>query len=161
MSDNSNQNISGMVYPTQKAMISGTPRESALMSTKIASQSQTNANKLMSGGKLKNKLKGGDNKIVVPQFNMLYTPQGGNGTNPNDLIKSNSQISTQMAANSVYDNYATTKGGFRKKKGGNPDWVWGCMSGGFSKKKNIKKKQINIKKHVNIKNKYYINYINV
>ena len=45
MSNNSNQNISGMVYPTQKAMISGTPRESALMSTKIASQSQTNANK--------------------------------------------------------------------------------------------------------------------
>ena len=35
-----------------------------------------------------------------------------------------------MAANSVYDNQATKMGGSRRRRGGNPNWLWGCMSGG-------------------------------
>lgn len=47
--------------------------------------------------------------VQVPQFTMQYTPTGGPGQTPNDLIKQNSQISTQSAANSVYDKYAAQK----------------------------------------------------
>jgi hypothetical protein len=63
---------------------------------------------------------------------MLYDAKGGPGTNPNDQIQTNSQTSTQMAANSALDSGATKMGGTRRRsrKGGNPDWVWGCMSGG-------------------------------
>jgi hypothetical protein len=135
MSTNSNQTVPGMIYPTQKAMLAGTPRDSAQAAQTSANQSQANANKLMAGGKLKRRYRGGDGAIVVPQYNMLYTPQGGEGTNPNNQIQSNAQTSTQMSANRVYDNQATVKGGSRKRKGGNPDWLWGCMSGGKSKGK--------------------------
>jgi len=142
MSNTSNQNVPGMIYPTQKAMLAGTPRDSAYATQLSANQSQTNANKLMAGGKLKRKYRGGDGAIVVPQYTMLYSPQGGPGTNPNNQIQSNAQTSTQMSANRVYDNYATQKGGSRKRKGGNPNWLWGCMSGGKykGKRKSIRNK---------------------
>jgi hypothetical protein len=62
---------------------------------------------------------------------MLYTPQGGPGTNPNDQMKSNAITQSQTNANSVYDKDALMKGGSRRKRrGGNPNWLWGCMSGG-------------------------------
>ena len=69
---------------------------------------------------------------------MLYEPQGGTGTNPNNQIQGNAQTSTQMAANQVYDNQATQMGGSKRRKGGNPNWLWGCMSGGKKKKKTRK-----------------------
>jgi hypothetical protein len=47
--------------------------------------------------------------VQVPQFTMQYAPTGGPGQTPNDLIKQNSQISTQTAANAVYDSYASKK----------------------------------------------------
>lgn len=140
---NATANIPGMMYPTQKAMLSGTPRDSANAAMTSANQSQANANKLMSGGKKKKyRIIGGDSgsQIVVPQYNMLYSPQGGVGTNPNDQIQANAQTSTQMNANSVYDNYATVKGGSKKRRGGNPDWHWGCMSGGKKRKSRKNKK---------------------
>jgi hypothetical protein len=95
----------------------------------------------MAGGKIRRRIAryGGasstssSSSITVPQYQMLYEPQGGTGTNPNNQIQGNSQTSTQMAANSVYDSNATKMGGGYKKrirKGGNPDWIWGCMSGG-------------------------------
>jgi hypothetical protein len=98
--------------------------------------------------------------VVVPQFLMNYQPTGGPGQTPNDLITNLSQTSTQATANSVYDNQVygvgypastntTQNGGKRRvrksknskktkktrksrtyKKGGNPNWKWGCYSGG-------------------------------
>jgi len=137
-----NENIPGMIYPTQKAMLSGNPRDSANTAMINANQSQANANKLMAGGKIKKKSYGGNSsQIVVPQYNMLYTPQGGTGTNPNDQIQINAKTSTQIHANSVYDKFASVKGGTKRRKsitkrrrGGNPNWHWGCMSGGRKKK---------------------------
>ena len=38
------------------------------------------------------------------------------------------------AGNAKYDAYASVKGGSRRRKGGNPDWNWGCMSGGKKRK---------------------------
>lgn len=130
----------GMMYPTTKGMVGANPADSARVSMLNKAQSQTTANKLMAGGKIKRKRTrygGATSSIVVPQYQMLYEPQGGTGTNPNDQIQGNSQTSTQMSANSVYDSNATKMGGSRGKsknrKGGNPDWIWGCMSGGKKK----------------------------
>jgi hypothetical protein len=135
----SSQNIPGMEYPTQKAMLAGNPRDSAYTAMTNSNQNQANANKLMAGGKIKRTHKGGQNAINVPQYQMLYEPQGGNGTNPNNQIQTNLQTSTQISANKVYDNYASIKGGSsRRKKGGNTNWLWGCMSGGKHSKESKK-----------------------
>jgi hypothetical protein len=117
----------GITLPTQKAMLAGNPRDSAIASMNNASQSQASANKLAGGRR--RKYRGG--AIAAPQMQMLYTPQGGPGTNPNDQMKSNAITQSQTNANSVYDKDALMKGGSRRKRrGGNPDWLWGCMSGG-------------------------------
>jgi hypothetical protein len=171
----SNTTTNGMMYPTTKGMVGSNPADSARLSMVNKAQSQTTANKLMSGGKIKRKLVryGGANDtsnsgIVVPQFQMPYEPQGGNGTNPNNQIQGNCQTSTQMAANSVYDSNASKMGGGSKckrrkfcstfsksRKGGNPDWIWGCMSGGkkrsrksrTTKRRNKHKKTRKNRKH--------------
>ena len=117
----------GITLPTQKAMLAGNPRDSAIASMNNASQSQASANKLAGGRR--RKYRGG--AIAAPQMQMLYTPQGGPGTNPNDQMKSNAITQSQTNANSVYDKDALMKGGSRRKRrGGNPNWLWGCMSGG-------------------------------
>ena len=130
--------VPGMMYPTQKAMIGSTPADSARLSAINKSASQAQANKLMAGGKLRKRRHIGG-AVVVPQYQMLYEPQGGPGTNPNNQIQAGAQTSTQMAANSVYDNAATKIGGSRRRKGGNPNWLWGCMSGGKKSTRKNKK----------------------
>jgi hypothetical protein len=117
----SNSSVPGMIYPTQKAMLGSNPRESAMLEMENQNALQAQANKLMSGGKYKINKKykskrGGasTNELVVPQYQMLYTPQGGPGSSPNDQIALNAKISTQMAANSVYDQNATKMGGGKK-----------------------------------------------
>ena len=116
----------GITLPTQKAMLAGNPRDSAIANMNNASQSQASANKLAGG---RRKYRGG--AIAAPQMQMLYTPQGGPGTNPNDQMKSNAITQSQTNANRIYDKDALMKGGSRRKRrGGNPDWLWGCMSGG-------------------------------
>ena len=115
----SNEAVPGMIYPTQKAMIGSTPQESAMMSANNKALMQAQANKLMSGGKLKRKYLGGSTGVIaVPQFQMLYEPQGGVGTNPNSQITANSQVSTQMKSNSSFDKQATQMGGLRRRKSG-------------------------------------------
>ena len=142
-----NNSEPGMMYPTQKGMPAGNPRDSAIQNMNSSQQNAALASKLLSGGKsirVSRKRRYGGGQIVVPQYQMLYEPQGGPGTNPNNQIQGSSQISTQMAANSALDSGATKMGGYRRnfstrrrsRKGGNPDWVWGCLSGG--KKKTIK-----------------------
>ena len=130
--------VPGMMYPTQKAMIGSTPADSARLSAINKSASQAQANKLMAGGKLRKRRHIGG-AVAVPQYQMLYEPQGGTGTNPNNQIQAGAQTSTQMAANSVYDNAATKIGGSRRRKGGNPNWLWGCMSGGKKSTRKNKK----------------------
>ena len=133
----------GMIYPTQKAMLAGNPRDSAIAQVHGSNQRQLAANASMAaGGKMKRKHRGGaapsNGTIVVPQMQMPYTSQAGTGTTPNDQMTGNAKTSTQMAANQVYDSQATTMGGSKRRKGGNPNWLWGCMSGGKKKKKTRK-----------------------
>ena len=134
----------GITLPTQKAMLAGNPRDSAIASMNNASQSQASANKLAGGRR--RKYRGG--AIAAPQMQLLYTPQGGPGTNPNDQMKSNAVTQSQTNANRVYDKDALMKGGSRRKRrGGNPDWLWGCMSGGKYTKRRRNKTHKKSRKH--------------
>ena len=143
--------VPGMMYPTLKGMPAGNPRDAAITNMNNAAAIQAQANNAVGGRKRmrsRRSRKGGASTIAVPQFNMSYEPQGGPGTNPNDQIASNAQVGTQGAANSALDAGAFKKGGSkrsrRSRKGGNPEWVWGCSSGGKrsrrSKRSNRKRK---------------------
>jgi hypothetical protein len=148
--------IPGMIYPTQKGMLAGNPRDSAIAQMNNTNMKQTSLANAVGGKhkrmrkskKIKRHRKGGTKRrggstVAVPQFTLLYNVQSGPGTDPNSQIKMNSQISTQGAANAVYDQEATKTGGSRtcrrfkrtKVRGGdNPDWHWGCKSGGRKRK---------------------------
>jgi hypothetical protein len=134
-----NTSIPGMVYPTQKSMIAGTPGDSAIAAQANRNALQATANKAMTGGKFR---RVGGSTIAVPQYIMPYESQGGVGTNPNNQIQQNAMISTQGAENSSMDKNATKIGGSRKRKikrGGNSDWNWGCYSGGRTRSKKSRK----------------------
>ena len=98
---------------------------------------QNSANQMTAGGKKKN-IGGG---LDVPQFTMSYKAPGGPGQDPNSLIAGNSQTSTQGAANSQFDQNALKGGSRRRRKGGNPNWNWGCSSGGKKRKTRTNKRK--------------------
>lgn len=138
----------GMIYPQEKPMLAGNPKDSAIAANNQAITRQTDLIKATSGGnrhryknkKIKrNKYGGATGEVSVPQFQMQYTPNGAGGQNPNDIIKQNAGVSVQGAENAKYDNLARV-GGSRKKRGGNSDWSWGCYSGGRKTRRNHKRK---------------------
>lgn len=161
--------IPGMVYPTTKGMLAGTPRASAIEQGNLTTQKLVALNKI--GGKLKYRTRGGaasvatttssSTPITVPQYNLQYTSQNGNGQDPNSIIKLNAANSTQGAANAVYDKYATVmptstatttpSASTTTQTGGvyiNPNtnqYQWGCYSGGKTKKR----RRMNKKKGTN------------
>lgn len=144
-----NATVPGMNYPTQKGMLAGNPRDSAIQASANMNAKQASLGKI--GGRKRGGAGNNGGTINVPQYQMLYQPQGGNASNPNSQIQQNSQISTQGAANSVYDKQAMS-GGYNKrslKKGGtmmgNPNWNWGCYSGGKRRIKQSKKLRISRK----------------
>lgn len=143
--DNQASTVPGLNYPTQKGMISGNPRDSAIAAQSNINVKQANLGNAVGGTNKKNK-KGkkrvggttSSNSIVVPQFTMSYQPTGGPGQTPNSVIQQNAQTSTQSAANAVYDNYASIKGGNK--------YTWGCYSGGKKRKTRKTKKSRKSKK---------------
>ena len=133
--------VKGMMYPQEKPMLAGNPKDSAIAANNLAIENQTNLIKATSGGNRgrhskRNKYGGANgsatNGIVVPQFQMQYPTTGAGGQDPNSIIKQNAEVSVQGAENAKYDNLARV-GGSRKKRGGNADWIWGCYSGGRRK----------------------------
>ena len=161
--------VPGMIYPTTKGMLAGTPRASAIEQGNLTTQKLVALNKI--GGKLKyrkyskNGRRGGaattttssSAPIPVPRFNLQYTSQNGPGQDPNSIIKLNAVNSTQGAANAVYDKYATVMPtptltpSTTTQTGGvyiNPNtnqYQWGCYSGGKTKKR----RRMNKKKGTN------------
>ena len=145
----------GMVYPQEKPMLAGNPKDSAIAANNQAITNQTNLIKATSGGN-RYKNKKSYNKVKqhkyggatgVPQFQMQYTPSGAGGQNPNDIIKQNAGVSVQGAENAKYDNLAKA-GGSRKKRGGN--LKWGCYSGGRKKSRSrIRKRKTHKKRRTN------------
>ena len=143
--------IPGLIYPSVQGNQGGNPRDAAFLAQQQSNESQAALAQAVGGYRKKkrrsyNKHGGADqNNIVVPQFQMQYKPIGADGQDPNSIIKTGAQISTQGAANSAYDKYASQNGGKRKyKKGGNMI-SWGSINGGASKHK--KKSKYNLSKH--------------
>jgi hypothetical protein len=138
----------GMIYPQEKPMLAGNPKDSAMAAGNQAAINQTNLIKATSGGNRhknkKSKYGGATGEVVVPQYQMQYTPTGAGGQNPNDIIKQNAGVSVQGAENAKYDNLARV-GGSRKKRGGNLNW--GCYSGGRKKSRSRKSKSYKRKTH--------------
>ena len=137
---NNNGSVPGMSYPTMQAMPAGNPRDSAMAAGNAMNAKQNLANQMTAGAKKRKICGGGGEGIAVPQFTMSYKAPGGPGQDPNSLIAGNSQTSTQGAANSVFDKNALI-GGSRRRKGGNPDWIWGCFSGGKKRKTRTNKRK--------------------
>lgn len=136
------------ITQTSFANGAGNARDSAAQSQTDMNNRQQMINQAGQGRRRKHKRhqkrKGGANTdsapVAVPQFQMQYTPTGGPGTNPNDQIASASSTGMQSAAWSANDSQATNMSGGRKsRKGGNPDWVWGCYSGGKTKRRHSRK----------------------
>jgi hypothetical protein len=135
-----NNTIPGLILPTQRGMLAGNPRDSAIAEGNAANLKLQALQSI--GGSRKYKLKRGgasatQNSIPIAQFNMQYTPQGGDTQVPNSIIRQSAIIATQNAANSVYDNFAMQKGGRFNNNTNN--YQWGCYSGG--KNKTIRKSQ--------------------
>jgi hypothetical protein len=135
MNEKVNPNI---LYPTQKAPIAGNPSDSAYAQMLQNSNSQNDLNNSFKGGKYK-KNKGGG--YEAPQMVMPYNT---GGTNPNDVIAGNTQLSVQGGENAQYDYLAL-------QKGGNPNWHWGCYSGG--KRRTTKNRKTKNRKTKNRKTK--------
>jgi len=136
--------VPGLLKPTVSAMNGPNPQASAAAEGAATNQKLALMNNKLAGGK--KKWRGGKGTIDVPQFQMSYTPQNGPNQDPNTQIKDLSAISTQAAANSVYDSQATKMGGAsyrRKKRGGNPNWNWGCYSGGRRTRRKTKRNKKN------------------
>lgn len=147
------QNIPGLTRPTQIGMLSGNPKDSAAQSLTNMNQKQaalSKASGAVGGGKNK---KGGVNPptpataapIPITTYKMGYSVQNGPEQSPNAQIAQTSITGTQGAANRVNDSQASNMSGGRKykkscksKKGGNPNWHWGCYSGGKKHKQQIK-----------------------
>ena len=139
-----NSNVPGLKLPTQKAMLAGNPRDSAIQANNNANQKSASLSAAVGGSRRRRK--GG--AIAAPQFQMQYTDQSGPGGSPNNQVQQNSQISTQQSANAALDSGALTKGGRHRRhtrKGGNPDWKWGCYSGGKKKSNKRTKRRPNRK----------------
>ena len=138
-----------VIYPTIKGPLAGTPRDSAMENMKQNAQLQAQASSALSGGRhRKRKAYGGGDTLVAPQANLLYPEINGPGTGVNSQMQGNAQTSTQAAANAALDNGATQIGGSkrrgsrrRSRKGGNPDWLWGCMSGGKKRSRKAGRKR--------------------
>jgi len=144
--------------PTIIGQPAGNPRLSAIATRDAANSFQNSANKAMAGGKLKRLRGGASTGIPVAQFSLPYKEQSGPGTGINSQTVNLNKTSTQAAAFAVDDNLATVKtGGFRKrisyrkrsrriKIGGNPNWSWGCYSGGKRKTRKHRKSRKNCRK---------------
>ena len=137
--------VPGLLLQTVKAPLAGSPGASAMAArNNQAVQQAALANavggrrrRVKRGANKRGANKRGANKIggtiTVPQMS-------GDTSGANAVIAQNARHSTQGAANAQYDAAAMKKGGTRRKKGGNPNWLWGCFSGGRSKRRTSKRR---------------------
>ena len=143
-------NNSGIIPITTQSFASGTgnARDSAIQQQNSMNQKQSLINQAGQGrGSRRRKHRGGDGQISVPQFQMQYKPTGAPGTNPNDQIASGMKTYTQSITDAKDDNQATKMGGRRRyRKGGNPNWTWGCYNGGRSRRRTSRKTRKHRKK---------------
>ena len=132
----STNSVPGLLLPKVQAPLAGSPGASAMAARNNQAQQQSALANAV-GGRRRRRVKIGANKIGANKIGGAITvPQmPGDTSGANAVIAQNARHSTQGAANAQYDATAMKKGGTRRKKGGNPNWLWGCFSGGRSKTK--------------------------
>lgn len=121
----------GLIQPTVTSYPPGanSPATSAKAINDANNQKLQNINQMAAGSRRRKR--GGGTEVTVPVLKPIYTSQNGPGTDPTSQQAQGQSINMQSTANSTYDNQATKMGGSRRKRrGGNPDWLWGCYSGG-------------------------------
>jgi len=129
MVNNTSTNATGLPPLTIQARQGNTPGEAAFNIQHQKNVSQASANGSVGGSKKK---KGGAQTVAqVP----------GDTSGANGVLTKVAGTNAQSQANAKYDNLATQKGGKRGKKGGNPDWLWGCSSGGKKRKSRTNKRK--------------------
>jgi hypothetical protein len=160
-------NIPGLLLPTQKAMLAGNPRDSAIAEANASNEKLLSLQSIGGRGRRRGsrratrraskrgsrrlrKRYGGASTINVPQFPMPYKEQGGPGQTPNSIIQQNASVGTQSAANSVYDKYATQMGGYYdiKMNTNTNQYQWGCYSGGKKYKKKRTKRHSRTRRRI-------------
>jgi hypothetical protein len=122
----------GLIQPTVNSYPPGSnsPHTAAKSINDANNQKLQNINQMAAGSRRRKW--GGASQVSVPVIKPIYTSQNGPGTDPTSQQAQGQSLSMQSTANAVYDNQASKMGGSRRKykKGGNPDWLWGCYSGG-------------------------------
>ena len=131
-----NINPTGLPPPTKLGHI-GSPAQAAYNDRQQQNISQANANAAIGGSKKK---KGG--AITVPVLQTSYKTTGSPEQSPTGIAASNGRVASQGGENAKYDNDLNKGGGKRRKRGGNPDWIWGCYSGGKTRKTRTNKRKI-------------------
>lgn len=130
-----NTNSTGLPPPTKLGHI-GSPAQAAYNDRQQQNISQANANAAIGGSKKK---KGG--AITVPVLQTSYKTTGSPEQSPTGIAASNGRVASQGGENAKYDNDLNKGGGKRRKRGGNPDWIWGCYSGGKTRKTRTNKRK--------------------
>ena len=130
-----NTNTTGLPPPTKQGHV-GTPAQAAYNDSL-----QRNA----SNAALANSVGGGSKKkrggaITVPVLQTSYKTTGSPEQSPTGIAASNGKVASQGNENAKYDNQLQ-QGGKRCKRGGNPDWIWGCYSGGKRRKTRTNKRK--------------------
>lgn len=131
----------GVTCPTVNSMPGQTTGQSAYINFQQAQQQKAALGAV--GGSRTKRFRGGQNAapVVIPQLAMPYPVIGT--VSPNSTLKTGAIVSSQANANAQYDSLALTGGRHKKshKKGGNPNWFWGCHSGGRKTRRRIKKQR--------------------
>ena len=123
--------IPGLIQPTVQSYPGGanSPASAAKAINDSNSQKLQNINQMAAGSRRRKR--GGGNDVSVPVLKPMYQSQNGPGADPVAQQAQGQSINMQSTANNVYDEQATKMGGSRRRRrGGNPDWLWGCYSGG-------------------------------
>ena len=139
MSTTTNNNVPGLLLPTVQAPLAGTPGASAMAARNNQTQQQAALANAVGGFKRKMRKMRKGGAITVPQM-------PGDTSGANAVATQNASNSVQAAANAKYDAAALKQGGTRRKKGGNPNWSWGCYSGGRKKRHTSKRRTIKKRK---------------
>ena len=128
-----NTTSTGLPPPTIQGR-TGSPAQAAFNDRHQQNISQANANAAVGGNKKK---KGG--AITVPVLQTPYKTTGSPEQSPTGIAANNGRVAADSGEQAKYDN--KLGGGKRCKRGGNPDWLWGCYSGGKRRKTRTNKRK--------------------
>lgn len=127
-----NNTGTGLPPPTMQGR-TGSPAQAAL-----DSMNQRNASNAALANSVGGSMKKKGGAITVPVLQTPYKTTGSQEQSPTGIATANARVSADSTAQAKYDKLG---GGKRGKKGGNPNWLWGCYSGGKKRKTRTNKRK--------------------